>query len=160
MPEWGVLLVAVACAVGIAGTVVPILPGTLVVGAAVCVWAAVEGGWDSWSVALLAVGLLAVGQLLKYVIAGRALSAGGVPTLTMVAGGVLGLVGFFVIPVVGLVVGFVGGVFLAELVRLRDPREAWPSTLLAMKAAGIATLIELGAALLATSVWAAGVLLT
>ena len=45
--------------------------------------------------------------------------------MSLGAGAVLGVIGFFVIPVVGLVVGFVLGVYLAELVHRRDQRRAW-----------------------------------
>ena len=38
---------------------------------------------------------------------GRQLRATGIPTSTLVTGGVLGVVGFFVIPVVGLLVGWI-----------------------------------------------------
>ena len=160
MPEWGVALVAVVCAVGVAGTVVPILPGTLVVGVAILVWGLVEGPWPAWGVTGIALSILAAGALLKYLIPGRRLSAAGVPTYTLVVGGVAGIIGFFLIPVVGVVVGFVAGVFLSELVRLRDVRTARPATWAAMKAWGLATLIEMAAALLATTAWAAGVALT
>ena len=46
-----------------------------------------------------------------------------------------GIIGFFVIPVVGIIVGFLLGVFLAEWIRVRSLREAWPTTVTAMKAA-------------------------
>ena len=42
-------------------------------------------------------------------------------------GGVLGVVGFFVIPVIGLPLGFVLGVYLSELSRVGVDR-AWPAT--------------------------------
>jgi len=47
-----------------------------------------------------------------------------------------------------------------ELLRLRDPRTAWPATWAAMKASGLSVLIELTAALLATALWGAGVVAT
>ena len=40
----------------------------------------------------------------------------------------LGIVGMFVIPVVGFVVGFVGGIFLVEQGRSRDRAQAWART--------------------------------
>jgi len=56
------------------------------------------------------------------------------------------------VPVVGLVLGFVLGVYLAERARLgRDG--AWPSTRTALGAVGWSILIELAAGLLATAVW-------
>jgi uncharacterized protein YqgC (DUF456 family) len=75
----------------------------------------------------------------------------------MVAGGVLGVVGFFVVPVVGVFLGFVLGVYLAELLRLRSHAAAWPSTVHALKAAGWSMLIELAAGLLMAAAWAVGV---
>jgi uncharacterized protein YqgC (DUF456 family) len=90
---------------------------------------------------------------------GRRLQAAGVPGRTLALGAVLGVVGFFVIPVVGLFLGFVAGVYLSELVRVGS-RGAWPATVHALKAAGLSILIELTACLLATAAWVAGVLLT
>ena len=57
--------------------------------------------------------------------------AADVRTLSLVAGGVLGIIGFFVIPVIGLLIGFVLGVYLAELAN-RATTSGWrgrrPST--------------------------------
>ena len=155
MPPWGELVVAITCLVGIAGTIVPVLPGALLVGGAVVVWAFVEGGAVAWTTAALVLVVIAAGQALKYLLPGRRLRDSGIPGVTLVVGGVLGVVGFFILPVVGLIVGFLGGVYLAELARLRSARDAWPSTLTAMKAAGLSMLIELASALLATSMWLA-----
>ena len=60
----------------------------------------------------------------------------------------LGVVGFFVVPVVGLFVGFVLGVYLAERRRVGGAA-AWPSTKEALRAVGLSILIELAAGVLA-----------
>jgi uncharacterized protein YqgC (DUF456 family) len=73
-------------------------------------------------------------------------------------GALLGVVGFFVIPVVGIVVGFVLGVYLAELRRLGLER-AGPATVSALKAVGLSMLIEFLACLAAAVTWALGLLL-
>ena len=67
--------------------------------------------------------------------------------------------GFFLIPVVGLVLGFVAGLFVAEQVRLADWPAARSSTWLAMKATGFSILIELGALMLAATIWAGALVL-
>lgn len=154
MPAWGEFLVLLVCAAGVAGTVLPVLPGALLVGGAIVVWALIEGGATAWATAALACSVLVVGHVLTYLAPGRQLKSAGIPNRTLVAGGLLGLVGFFLVPVVGLPVGFVLGVYLAERVRLPDHRAAWPSTVQAMKGAGLSVLIGLGSALLATSIWA------
>jgi uncharacterized protein YqgC (DUF456 family) len=90
----------------------------------------------------------------------RRMRAADVGTSTLVAGAVLGVIGFFVIPVVGLVIGFVLGVYLAELVRRHDQRVAWTSTKHALKGVALSVGVELAGALLATMAWVAGVYLT
>ena len=55
---------------------------------------------------------------MKYAVPGRRLKEVGIPTSTLLLGAVLGVVGFFVIPVVGLPIGFVLGIYLAELSRV------------------------------------------
>jgi uncharacterized protein YqgC (DUF456 family) len=98
--------------------------------------------------------------VVKYVVPGRRLQAVGVPTRSLVAGGVLAVVGFFVLPVVGLVVGFLLGVLLAEWQRLGDPGAARRSTWHAARAVGLGMLIELCAGLAAAAVWVVGVFAT
>ncbi len=160
MPAWGELLVLIACIVGIVGTIVPVLPGAVLVGGAIVVWAIVEGGATAWAVAAVAVAVLAVGWVLTYLIPGRRMSAAGIPTRTLVAGGILGIVGLFVVPIVGLPLGFVLGVYLAERVRLPDHAAAWPSTVEAMKGTGLSVLIGLASTVIATAVWGAAAVLT
>jgi uncharacterized protein len=77
-----------------------------------------------------------------------------------VTGAVLGIIGFFVIPVLGLVIGFVLGIYLAELARRRNQRAAWTSTVHALKGVVLSVGVELCGALLATAAWAVGVYLT
>jgi uncharacterized protein YqgC (DUF456 family) len=71
---------------------------------------------------------------------------------------VLGVIGFFVIPVLGLVIGFVLGVYLAELLLRQDGRRAWVSTVHAIKGVALSVGVEMCGALLATMVWVGAVL--
>jgi len=155
VPAWGELLVLVVCLVGIVGTVLPVLPGDVLVGAAVLVWALVERtpvGWVALAVVLL---VLVGGHALTWLVPGRRMQAAGVPTLVLALGGLVGLVGFFVVPVVGLPLGFVLGVFVAELLRVRSAAAAWTATKEALKGTGLAVLIGFTTAVIATAIWAA-----
>jgi uncharacterized protein len=153
------VLVAGAILVGLVGILVPVLPGTILVVGAVLVWAWATGGATAWLVFAVATTLIAVGTVVKFLVPGRRLQDAGIPASTQWFGVAAGVVGFFVVPVVGLVLGFVLGVYLAELRRVGSD-QAWPSTVHSLKAAGLSILIELGAALAATLVWVAGVLAT
>jgi uncharacterized protein YqgC (DUF456 family) len=153
------ILVAAAMVVGLAGIVVPVLPGSVLILVALLVWAGEQGSATAWAVAAAGSLVLVVGGVVKYALPGRRLTASGVPRRTLVAGGLLGTVGFFVVPVVGLFLGFVLGVYLSEAQRLGG-QQAWASTRAALKAVGVSILIELAAALVAVSCWVVGVALT
>lgn len=153
------ILIAVLIAVGIAGIIVPVLPGTILVLGAVLVWALEIGTTTAWAVFAVATTFLAAGTVVKYLVPGRRLKASGVPNRTLLAGALLAFIGFFVVPVVGLFIGFVLGIYLAERARVGASR-AWPSTTAALRAVGVSILIELVAAFLAAVTWVVGVVLT
>ena len=153
------VLVAVVIAVGLIGILVPILPGSVLVVAGVLGWAVSTGGTAAWVVFAVATTFVAVGAVVKYVVPGRRLQVAGIPASTQWFGVALGVAGFFVIPVVGLFLGFVLGIYLAELRRVGSDR-AWPSTVQSLKAVGWSIVIELVFALLAAWPWVAGVVIT
>lgn len=153
------VVVAVLLVVGLAGIVVPVIPGLLPILGGLLLWAIDLNTATGWLVLAVALAFLAIGTVVKYVVPGRRLKAAGVPRSTLVVGGLVGIVGFFVIPVVGLFVGFVLGVYAAERRRL-GAADAGPATRHALKAVGLSILIELTASLLAVAAWVVGVVVT
>ena len=163
MSTGGIILVALAIAVGIIGIIVPLLPGILLVYAAILVWAVIESSEHSvvaWVTLGVVTVLIGATTLIKYTWPMKRMRAADVRTRTLLAGAVLGIIGFFVIPVVGLIIGFVLGVYLAELAGRRDQRVAWTSTKHALKGVALSVGVELTGALLATVAWAFGVYVT
>lgn len=156
MSVWGEIVVGLVILVGLIGIVVPILPGVILIFAAIAVWAFLTGGTTAWVVLAISTVLLIVSGVVKYTWPGRKLKEAGVPNRTLLLGGLAGIAGFFVIPVVGLFVGFVVGVYLAELQRMPDNRQAWRSSKHAVKGVGLSILVELLGALLASGVWVVG----
>jgi len=152
------VVVGLAILVGLVGIVVPVLPGTVVILVAILVWATETGGTTAWVVLAVSTVLLATGSVVKFLVPGRQLKA-AVPNSTLLAGAVGAIVGFFVIPIVGVLVGFPVGVYLAERQRV-GAAAAWPSTRAALKAMGVSILIELLVGVLAAAAWVAGVALT
>ncbi|UYM05284.1 DUF456 domain-containing protein [Solicola gregarius] len=151
------ILVALAILVGLVGIVVPIMPGSLLVLGAIAVWAFTTATATGYVVLGTAAALIGLATLVKYVWPHRRLRAAAVPTRSIIQGGIAGIVGFFVIPLVGLPIGFVTGTYLAEHVRTRDRRAAWRATVAATKAVGLSLLVELTGALLAAGVWVVAV---
>ena len=97
------------------------------------------------------------GMAASAVLAGRKLRQHRIPNRSVAAGIVLGIAGMFVIPVVGLFVGFAAGLLLSELHRTRDVRTALTTSWAALKATGLGMLAEFGLACLAASTWVIGV---
>lgn len=153
------VLVALAIAVGLVGILVPLLPGSLLVAVAIVVWAVELGEPGGWVVLGIALALIGTGAVVKYLVPGRRLQRSGVPNRTLLLGAVAGIVGFFVVPVIGLPLGFVAGVYGAEWHRL-SRAEAWPATVHALKAIGLGILIELCFTTLAALTWAVGAVVT
>ncbi|MCA2214841.1 DUF456 domain-containing protein [Jidongwangia harbinensis] len=146
--------------VGVLGVLIPVLPGLILCWLGVLFWAALsDAGSGRWVVFALASVVALAGIVVKYAWPGKRLKDTGVPTSSLLAGGVLGLIGFFVVPVVGLVLGFVLGIWLAERTRL-GAGQAWPSTRGALTAVGLAMLVEFAAALAIAVVWVFGLLAT
>ena len=153
------VLVAVGIAVGLVGVVVPLLPGALLAWSAIVVWGFTVGTATGWAVVGVATALTGAGQIIKYTIPRRRLRSDGVPNRSMVVGGLVAIVGFFVVPVVGVFIGFVLGVYVSEVQRV-GARTAWPSTKAALSAMGVSMLLELTSTLLAAVVWIIGVTIT
>jgi len=153
-----VALCAVLVAVGVFGIVVPVLPGTVLVALGIGIWASEQGTVAAWTTFAVAAALLVAGAVLKWAVPGRRLKR-TVPTRTLVVGGVGAVVGFFVIPLVGAVVGFPVGIYVAERLRV-GVDGAWPSTRVALHAVGASILIELTAAVAATGTWVLGAIVS
>lgn len=151
--------VAFVIFVGLVGILVPILPGSILVLGAILVWAFQTGGATAWMVFTFAAVALVAGTVVKYSVPGRRLKEAGIPASTQWTGAGLAVVGFFVVPVIGIFLGFVLGIYLAERRRV-GAAVAWPSTKHALRAVGLSIMIELAAAILAASAWAVGVVLT
>ncbi|WP_394216465.1 DUF456 domain-containing protein [Brachybacterium vulturis] len=152
------VLVGIAYVVGLAGIVVPVLPGTITMVIAALVWAIVIGGWTGWVTFAIALVLGAIGMTTSYVLTGRRLHAAEVPMWPIYVAIASGIVGIFVIPFLGLPLGFLVGLYLSEAVRQQDWRKGFTSAWVAMKALGLGILIEFSLAMLSTIVFAVAVL--
>ena len=150
------VLVGLAIAIGLVGVVVPVVPGALLVWAAIVVWGIAVGTATGWTVVTAATAVIAAGQVVKYTIPKKQLKTQGVPNRSLVIGGLVAIVGFFIVPVVGLLVGFVVGIYASELQRVGG-RMAWPSTKAALRAVGVSMLLELASVLVASAAWIIGV---
>ena len=156
----GVALIAIVMAVGLVGTIVPVLPGLLLI------WGAGLGyglfaGFDGIGIAAFAVMtlLLGVGMAMSYVLPKRAGERGGAAKSSLRLGIVGAVIGFFVIPIVGMPIGGALGVLAGEYSRLGQWPAAWATTKRVLGGFGLAVLAEFTAGVFMVATWAGWVAL-
>jgi hypothetical protein len=152
---WWTLVATVVMLVGLAGTVFPLLPGPLLMWATALVYGLLVG-FDPIGVGVMTLItlLVAFSFVTGVVIPKRAAERSGASKLSQ-AGGLVGAVlGFFAIPVVGLVIGALAGVMLVEYLTKRDSREAWAATRDVAKGFGLSALVDFAIGLVIVAAWA------
>ena len=146
--------------VGLVGIVVPVLPGLLLVLGGVLLWALMEGSTTAWVVFGASALVAVVGYVLQYTLPGRRMRERGVSGSTLALAVLFGIVGFFVVPVVGAIIGFVLGIFVVETGRSRDRAQAWERTKHALVAVLHSMGIELAAGLVIAALYVGGLIAT
>lgn len=149
------LIVSLLMALGLAGAIVQIWPSTPLVLLGLIIWAIYLGGSTPWVTTAVCTLLLILAMVLKILIPGKQLKQAGIPNSTMLWGGLGAVAGFFLIPVVGIFVGFIGGVAGAEYQRLQNTEATKAAVIKTMKTIGISALIEFSLSLLAVLIWVA-----
>lgn len=150
------VLALLVMVVGLIGTVLPVIPGTVLIFLSALGYALVEGfqavGWPTLAV----LGVLAlVATTADLWASSIGAKVGGASGWSVLGGMIGGLIGFLVLSLVGAIIGAILGVLLTEIVRLGDWRKA-------LKAGGgwaigwaLATVVQVGIALtmVAIFVW-------
>lgn len=156
---WSLWIGIAIFVVGVLGIIIPVLPGLLLCVTAVLIWAVGTGGTTAWITFGVVLALYAACLVLQYLIPGRRMKREGVGGKTLLLGVLGAVVGFFVIPGIGLPIGFVLGIFAAEYLRFRELDRAWTATKSALRGVLHSMGIELSAALLIAITWTGGALL-
>ncbi|MEM9130915.1 MAG: DUF456 domain-containing protein [Actinomycetota bacterium] len=150
------IVIGLVMVVGVLGTVVPFLPGVMLIWLAAVVYGFLVGFSPIGIAVLVVLTLLVAASVIKSVVVPRRAAEGHDVSRWSQLVAVLGaVVGFFVIPIVGVVIGALIGLFVAEYVHHREAGEAWGSTVAVAKGFGLSALIEIGIAVFMTAVWAA-----
>ncbi|MCX4531731.1 DUF456 domain-containing protein [Streptomyces sp. NBC_01669] len=158
MGVWQLVAVGLVMLIGLVGVLVPGVPGQAIVWAAVLWWALTDMTPTAWAVLIGATVLLLLNQALKPLLRPRRPREAGAPHRTLMLGGIAGIVGFFLVPVVGGILGYVGAIYGAERLRLGSSGAARTSLRSVMRATGYSVLVELFACLLVTGTWLGAVL--
>jgi uncharacterized protein YqgC (DUF456 family) len=144
-------------ALALFGTVFPVVPGSPTAIAALILWGWVLGSTVSWTTAAVGCFFCLIGWSASALLTGRVMKRHRIPKGSILVAVVAGVVGAFLIPFLGLFVGFALGLFVTEFVRQRDFQAALASSIRALKAMGLGMLTEFFMVALAASVWVVGV---
>lgn len=138
--------------IGIAGTVLPLIPGTLLIWLAVVVYAVVERvngfaalDWLTLTVITVVAAVTGTADLwLPYLGA----KAGGSSGRSMLLGTVGAIIGTFFAPLLGTVIGYALGILISEYEKCRDWNLAIKASLGGVAGWGIGTAIRAGGGIL------------
>jgi uncharacterized protein YqgC (DUF456 family) len=152
------LLVGVVILLGLCGVLVPGVPGSWLVWAAVLWWALKDPQPVSWGVLVGATVVLFLSQVVRWTLPPRRLRASGATPRMGVYAGVGAFLGFVLIPVLGAIPGFMAGIYLHERLRLGRHGEAMASLRTAMRSGGSSVLAELFTCMLIMGAWVGAVI--
>lgn len=153
MGVWQQLLIGMVMLLGLFGVLTPGVPGTWLVWAAMLWWSLHERTGLAWILLVSATGLLLLTQAVVWQLPPRRFRGVGITRRMVAYAGVGAFLGFLLIPVLGAIPGFVGGVYLSERLRLGGHGQARAATRTVMRAAGTSVLVELFACLLIVGAW-------
>ncbi|MEU1889992.1 DUF456 domain-containing protein [Streptomyces pristinaespiralis] len=157
MGVWQLLMVGGVMLLGLLGVIVPGVPGPWLVWAAVLWWSLHVQTGVAWFLLVGATAVLLINQVIVWLLPGRRLRGLGVTRRMAASAGLGALAGFFLIPVIGAVPGFVGGIYGSERLRLGGHGPAMASTRAVMRAAGTSVLVELMGCLMVVGAWVGAV---
>ncbi|MER6121262.1 DUF456 domain-containing protein [Streptomyces sp. NPDC001795] len=158
MGVWELLLVGVVIVLGLCGVLVPGVPGAWLVWAAVLWWALKGPQPVAWAVLVGATVVLFLSQVVRWGLPPRRLRASGATPRMGVYAGAGAFLGFVLVPVIGAIPGFIGGIYLSERVRLGRHGEAMAATRTVLRNGGSSVLAELFTCLLIAGAWLGAVI--
>ncbi|MEU0371957.1 DUF456 domain-containing protein [Streptomyces sp. NPDC006283] len=153
MGVWQLLMVGGVMLLGLLGVVAPGVPGPWLVWAAMLWWSLHEQTGAAWVLLVGSTAVLLVNQVIVWLLPARRLREVGLSRRTAAYAGAGALVGFFLVPVVGAVPGFIGGIYGTERRRLGGHGQAKAATRAVMRAGGTSMLVELFGCLLVVGAW-------
>jgi uncharacterized protein YqgC (DUF456 family) len=156
VPE--LLLVGLVIVLGLCGVLVPGVPGSWLVWATVLWWALKDPRPLAWGVLVGATVVLFLSLVVRWALPPRRLRESGATPRMGVYAGAGAFLGFFLLPVLGAIPGFMAGIYLHERLRLGRHGEALAALRTTMRSGGSRVLAELFACLLIAGAWLGAVI--
>jgi hypothetical protein len=147
-------VIAVTMAVGIVGTVLPIVPGLWLIWLAAVVYGVLAGfGWFGLVAMAVITSLAIAGSVASFYLPQRRATGAGVPWWGQVLALAAAVIGFFIVPVVGILIGFALGILAVSLISTRDVGLAWEATRSTLTGMLVASGVQFAAGMVMAVVW-------
>jgi len=159
----GVLTIvfALMMVTGLVGVLVPVLPGLVFMFSVALVYGFLIGFGIAGIAAISVIGVLTMaGVAVGFILPKRAADSAGTARRSQILGAVGAVIGFFVIPVVGLPIGALLGLLLGEYLDKGDVGVAWAATIELAKGFGLSALVQFGLGFVILLTWSAWALAT
>lgn len=147
-------LVFSAMLVGLVGLIIPVYPGLNIIWIAALIYAIIDGfTWPAWFYFAFITLLMFIGNLAdNYFINARARKTGA-SWLAIGVGYIAGIVGTFIIPLLGGLLFSILGVLVVELIRKKDWKVAWVTTKEMALGFGWAVAVRIGIGAIMIGIW-------
>ncbi|MFI6373724.1 DUF456 domain-containing protein [Streptomyces sp. NPDC050546] len=153
MGVWDLLLVGLVILLGLCGVLLPAVPGSLLVWAAVMWWALKDPQPVAWWTLVGATVLMFVSQGVRWALPPRRLRASGANRRMLAWAGGGSTLGFVLLPVLGAIPGYLAGIYLYERRRLGRHGDAVAAVRQVMRSGGSSILTELFTCQLIAAAW-------
>ncbi|MGW0609195.1 DUF456 domain-containing protein [Streptomyces sp. NPDC002788] len=157
MGVWDLLLVGLVILLGLCGVLLPAMPGSWLVWAAVLWWALKDPQPVAWWVLVGATVLLLLSQAVRWALPARRLRPSGTNRRMLAYAGTGSVLGFVLVPVLGAIPGFLAGLYLFERLRLGRRTDAVTAVRTVMRSGGSSILAELFTCQLIAAAWVGAV---
>jgi hypothetical protein len=140
--------------IGLAGLVIPIFPGIMVIWLAALGYGVVTGFTTLGTILFVLITLLMlVGITIDNVLMGAGARQGGASWLSIIVGMVAGVVGTLIFPPIGGFIAAPAAILLLEYSRGRDLEKAWRATRGLAMGWGLSFLVRFGIGVLMIGMW-------
>ncbi len=154
----GHVLIGLVMAIGLVGTLIPVLPGLVLIWFAGLAWVILDGpDTEHWLLFALMSLFFIIGLILSIYLPAKS-ATGETPKWTLTAGAIFAICGFFLIPIVGAPLGFIFGIFLRILINTREFHRAIRMTAKSLRALGISAVLQCVCGVAICTTWAVGLL--
>jgi hypothetical protein len=139
---------------GLVSLIIPIMPGLTIIWVAVLVFAIVTGlNWGTGILFAIITILMVVGWFVDQLFMSAGAKKTGASWLAIAVAVVAGLVGSVIWPPLGGILLALLGIFVVELIRVRNLRKAWQSTRAMALGYGAAVFVRMGMGVVMISLW-------